>query len=144
MLSVPQYGWVEISLGDWKDRASYLTNIPHDLLDSFINVLGHPGCPAAVSCDAEGWEYILVFDWYTSYIIESKDEEKLYVIDKKLIDLAEELYSDISNNIVAWSTWDFNIESEERRLKEEELLREKLVNLNCAIEKYKNRFKSRV
>ena len=68
----------------------------------------------------------------------------LYVIDKKLIDLAEELYSDISNNIVAWSTWDFNIESEERRLKEEELLREKLVKLNCAIEKYKNRFKSRV
>ena len=141
MLSVPQYGWVDISIEDWKDRASYLTDVPHDLLDKFNNMFEKHGSPVAVGFDAEGWEYIIVFDWYTTYIIESKDTEKLYVFDKCFIEFAEEVYDDISSHIVEWSNWDYNVESEEIRLNEEKVLKEKLNKLRMNIDSYKKRYK---
>lgn len=105
MLSTPEYGWCDITIGDWSDRVSYLTNFPIDLLDGILNIL-KSGKPSVVYCDAEGWEYMIVLDHYAVHIIESKDSYKLYTIEKNIEDLAKECYYDILNNINEWSKWD--------------------------------------
>ena len=84
-----------------------------------------------MSFDAEGWEYILVINHYDVYIIESKDEEKLYHFDKNGIKLIEEIYKDIYGNLDAWACWSYDVNEEnfaiyKKRL--EELL-EELKNL---------------
>ena len=105
MFSIPKHGWVDISIGDWSDRSSYLTDPHLDMLDAFITLYGSYN-PGAVYCDAEGWEYMIVLDHYAVHIIESKDSYKLYTIEKNIEDLAKECYYDILNNINEWSKWD--------------------------------------
>lgn len=137
MLSIPKYGWVNLSIGDWSDRASYLTNVSFDILEAFINLLQNRKV-SSVSFDAEGWEYIIVFDFYDVYIIENKEEEpKLYHFDISAVSLAEEVYKDMKDNVYAWSLWDYGTQSEEDRLVEEKKLKEKLENLRLVIDKFK-------
>lgn len=134
MLSIPKHGWVNLSIGDWEDRASYLTDVPNDLLDALIEKLNN-WKPVCVSFDAEGWEYILVIDSFTVHVIESEDEHKLYSFDISAKELAEEVYKDISENLNAWSWWDYATDTEEQRLKEEENLKKKLKALRKALDK---------
>ena len=124
MLENPKHGWVKIHLGDFCDRASYLTDVPHDLLDKFNNMFEKHGSPVAVGFDAEGWEYIIVFDWYTTYIIESKDTEKLYVFDKCFIDLQP-----IDNQSVVWIGVDLSSVGEDRTVVS-------IINKNNNVEQY--------
>lgn len=125
MLSIPKHGWVDISIGDWSNRASYLTDLPHDLMDALIAKLQN-WVPTCVKCDAEGWEYIIVFDSHEIHIIESKDEYELSSFEKSIYEVAEEVYEDILKNLYEWSLWDFNIENEDERVNNERKLKEKL------------------
>ena len=64
-----------------------------------------------MSCDAEGWEYIIVIDINAIHIIESKDTYEHYAYDfmdnnTSLKDVAKELYNDIKDNLDAWSVWE--------------------------------------
>ena len=68
MFSVPKHGWVEISIGNWSDRSSYLTDPHLDILDAFITLYSTYN-PGAVYCDAEGWEYIIVISFNDIFII---------------------------------------------------------------------------
>ena len=136
MLSIPKHGWVNISIGDWSDRASYLTDVHIDILNALINLLQNRKV-SSVYCDAEGWEYIIVFDFYRVYIIEDKEEEpKLYHFDMSVKDLAIEVYKDIKENLYAWSLWDYIVENEEKRLEHEKDINEKLVALDAAIKSF--------
>lgn len=105
MLSTPKYGWCDITIGDWSDRVSYLTNFHIDLLDGILNIL-KSGKPSIVYCDAEGWDYMLVLDHYVIHIIESKEKYKLYSIDMKIEDFAVACYNDILKDINEWAKWD--------------------------------------
>ena len=137
MLSIPEYGWVNISIEDWEDRASYLTDPHLDLIDAFITLFNDKKI-TAVNFDAEGWEYKIVFDFYSVYIIDEKeDKPKLYRFDHSATMLAEELYKDISQNLYAWSVWDCVIEKEEDRIKNENIIKEKLEALKSAIDMFK-------
>lgn len=106
MLSSPQYGWSNITIGDWSDRCSYLDDVPFDLLRSIWNVQA-TSLPYAVSFDAEGWQYIIVFDEYETHIITSKESsENQYINVKADIDsLASELIDDIRKSIDKWASW---------------------------------------
>ncbi len=136
MLSVPKHGWVNISIGDWSDRASYLTEVHLDILDALINLFGNRKV-SSVYCDAEGWEYIIVFDFYNIYIIEDKEENpKLYHFDMSAKGLAEEVYKDISEHLYDWSLWSYDVEDEEKRIKCENEIKEKLELLDIALTKF--------
>ena len=37
MISNPRFGWCNFELGDFKGSPSYLTDVPVDLLDAFID-----------------------------------------------------------------------------------------------------------
>lgn len=146
MLVNPQHGWVTVEIGDWSDRASYLTNVPIDALDAFINSYNHRQ-PATIKFDAEGWEYIVVIDDWETYIIED-----LYRYSKNLLnspsadpiltivkvnkrELAKELVNDIQSHFYEWVNWRSD-DGDTEELKEYEfIVRNKLRILKDLIER---------
>src|SRR5574344_1231695 len=104
MLSEPKYGWANISIGDWTDRCSYLTDVPFQLLEA-MNESCKKHKPVAVEFDAEGWEYIIIFDWFKTHIITENDNFELKTIEVNRDNLAKELVDDILRNIDEWSSW---------------------------------------
>jgi len=113
MFTIPKHGWTNLQIGDFTERASYLTDIPNDCLDAFTYALKN-NKPVVVFFDAEGWDFHLIASYYQSYIIIDKDDTKVYVIEKNIKELAKELYNDINNNFDGWLNWDFYDTVEER------------------------------
>lgn len=111
-----QHGWAMIRIGNFTERASYLTDVPNDCLDAFIFAREN-GFPATVHFDAEGYEYYLVASYFDSYIIMEKDDTEIYRISLGLVELGEELISDIESNIDKWANWLFYNEYNEDELK---------------------------
>lgn len=115
MLRKPSEGWSQITIGNWSDRCSYLTDVPRDLLNAIWFCIKWNE-PQSVKCDAEGWEYIIVFDSYQIFIIEYNEEGNGYRLVDCEIDikmLAKELVSDIENEIDSWvHDWDCEDKSE--------------------------------
>ena len=119
MLGKPKHGWTNVSIGDYSDQASYLDDVPLDCLNAFIN--GYSSyLPITISFDAEGHEFLLVVDYYTTHIISNRDfimalrtggEEKerfiLKSYDINRDDLAKELINDIESNLEGWVHWFF-------------------------------------
>ncbi|MCC8045816.1 MAG: hypothetical protein LIP12_09995 [Clostridiales bacterium] len=128
MLSSPKHGWATITMQDWSDRCSYLNDIPLDLLETLIRVFKTHN-PQAVRIDAEGWEYLLIFDKYDSYIIEEKDDPSLHHIDLNLNNIAKELISDIRKDIDEWTDWFSYRDSTEEELLERKERLLKLCNI---------------
>lgn len=122
MLSRPVHGWTDITIGDWKDRASYLTSVPCDMLDKVADILENR-LPTCVYCDAEGWEYIIVFDHFTTFIIHQEESNQLISVDIKIEDIAKELLKDIKDYFEDWVIWEpdcdkNNVEEYRNQLKE--------------------------
>jgi len=116
MLINPHAGWVNIRIGEFEDRASYLTDVPIDILDALIKSYKEHK-PATIEFDAEGWEYIIVINTYETHIIDypyRTDEEYLSSEDDKQVlttveidrdTLAKDLISDIENDYDKWVHW---------------------------------------
>lgn len=121
MLKTPQYGWSEITIGDWYDRCSYLDDVPYRLLEA-VDFTNRTRRPSAVEFDAEGYEYIIVFDTWETHIIHNTfdgEEYRLITIEIALKDLIRELIADIRRDLKEWSEWGYDIscdEIEERKL----------------------------
>ena len=125
MLENPSCGWVKVHIGDFCDRASYLTDVIYDILEALIHVLNRKGS-ASVYLDAEGWEWYIVFTWYETFIIDypyRTDEEymnsiddkpELTVIDMRIEDIAKEVIKDFEKDYDEWIHWLPEDESEER------------------------------
>ena len=107
MLTKPQYGWTHIQFPNITLRASYLTDVPNDCLDSFIYALQN-NSPVVICFDAEGYDYHLVLSYYRSYIIVDKEDNSVdtYIIEKGIIELAMELMNDIEDNFEDWLNWE--------------------------------------
>lgn len=111
MLKTPWCGWSEIIIGNWHDRCSYLDDVPYKLLEA-VEDTNRTNRPSSVKFDAEGWQYIIVFDMYHTHIIcydfENDGHYKLCTIDIDLKDLIRDLISDIRRDIDKWSKWGFD------------------------------------
>lgn len=106
MLSTPQFGWSEITIGDWHDRCSYLDDVPFDLLKT-VDAVIRTGRPHCTKFDVEGWEYIIVFDMYETHILhfDVDGECHYYTMEIYIKDLARELLSDIRKDLDSWAEW---------------------------------------
>lgn len=101
MLLNPEHGWCDFTLGNFKGTPSYLTNVPLDTLNAFIDYY-QTGVGIAFY-DEEGTEFNLVLSNYSVYIISVKDVDELYSFPDITTDsLAVELVSDIENNLEGW------------------------------------------
>ena len=111
MLSKPKFGWTTISLGDFIGSASYITDVPIDVMESMIDALNNHK-DFIVSFDAEGWCFKIIADDYRSFIIEEKDEPILYVCEKNKLELAKEILDDITTYKEDWYHWTVDEENE--------------------------------
>lgn len=111
MLSKPQAGWSELTLGDYKAPVSFLTDIPFDWLRGCISGLKHV-IPAAFFIDGEGVTYYIVSDYCVTYII--KSGTVLTQVRVSLDRFAEMLVHDIRENLEEWIWWcDFPLNAEQ-------------------------------
>ena len=114
MITNPKFGWCSFELGDFKGSPSYLTDVPVDLLDAFINY--HTKRYGVAVFDEEGSHFTLVMTAYNwgIFIIEEKDYPKLYnLCDFHVEDLEEELIMDIEKDLNGWSNFMTDDDSEE-------------------------------
>lgn len=130
MFTKPKYGWTDLTL-DQKNffPASYLTDVPMDCLDGFIQAIQTGS--ADVEFDAEGWEFILKIRKDQVSVITIKDTEEKYLGNKSMREYGEELYKDISESLQKWLEWEccFEFLSKEEVQKREDELKNKLKTL---------------
>lgn len=146
MFSEPKNGWVDINIGEWSNYASYLTNPHYDFFDAFENILGNRR-QSCVYMDAEGHEFIVVLDYNCVYIIMIEETESLKVIQKDIVELAEEFYNDVKRDIEAWIHWfvwtelyeEDDLRGKKAQQAERRKLNRKLQKLRKVIDEYKNR-----
>ena len=112
MLTIPKFGWTNVVIEDFKEPASYLTDVPMECLDSMIFALSN-NASFCVDFDAEGYTYKVISDWYKTFIIMEQDSPTLIVFENKSRnDLAKELLEDISTNIDDWCNFSYSIEED--------------------------------
>lgn len=118
MLINPKYGWCEFNIEDFTGTPSYLTDVPIDTLQAFIDLFKKgSGC---VYFDEEGTSFTLVLTPYSVFIISEQEEEpKIIVVDKNVFELAEELVHDIEQNIQGWTYFITIDENDDANHKEE-------------------------
>ena len=105
MITNPKNGWCSFSLGDFLGSASYLTDVPCDLLDAFLNFHEH-GAGVAVF-DEEGSFFTMVLTKYNNgiFLIEERDTALLHDFsDLDIYTLEDEVIADIENDIDAWAS----------------------------------------
>lgn len=102
MISNPKHGWSNFDLKVFHGTPSYLTDVPVDLLNAFIQY--HVTGTGIVWFDEEGTEFTLVITPYSLFIIEEKDEPVLHDFSEMDIDnLEKELIEDIEKDLTGWS-----------------------------------------
>jgi len=103
MLTITGAGWAKIELGEFSNYASYLTDIPNDILDAILNVF-KTNSPQCVYFDGEGLDFYIVFTEYEIFVI--NELRKLTYIDINLSNsIYNEILNDIKSNIDDWSNW---------------------------------------
>ena len=120
MLSKPKHGWSEITIGDWSDRCSYIDDVPFNLLEA-LEKSCRTHRPVAVKFDAEGWDYIVVFDQFETHIISTNPNDvdvyfsnfDYHTIEIDRDKLAKELIADIRRDIDDWTHWDYRDHTED-------------------------------
>lgn len=102
MISNPKHGWSNFDLKAFHGTPSYLTDVPVDLLNAFIQY--HTTGTGIAWFDEEGTEFTLVITPYSLFIIEEKDEPVLHDFSEiKINNLEKELIEDIEKDLVSWS-----------------------------------------
>lgn len=105
MISNPKNGWCNFDLKSFHGTPSYLTNVPIDLLNAFIQY--HATGVGIAWFDEEGAEFTLVITPYSLFIIEEKDKPILHdfsnIIEKA--ELEKELILDIEKDLAGWSNF---------------------------------------
>ena len=102
MISEPKYGWCNFKLGDFSGHPSgYMTDVIQDLLNAFINF--YKNRASVVVFDEEGSYFTLLLTYNGIYIIEEKEEVKLFDFSEfDIYELANELINDIESDFDNW------------------------------------------
>lgn len=115
MITNPKYGWCDFKLRTFEGTPSYLTNVPMNLLNAFIdyNTKGH----GMAWFDEEGTEFTLVITPYSLFIIEEIGEPVLHDFSEmKIENLEKELIADLETDLDGWSR-EFVIDGNEEEIK---------------------------
>ena len=102
MISNPKHGWSNFDLKVFHGTPSYLTDVPVDLLNAFIQY--HTTGTGIAWFDEEGTEFTLVITPYSLFVIEEKDKHVLHDFSEiKINNLEKELIEDIEKDLIGWS-----------------------------------------
>lgn len=129
MISNPKYGWCTFQLGDFLGSPSYLTDVPLELLEAFLNY--HENGYGVAVFDEEGPYFTLVLTSYNLgiYLIDEKEEPVLHnFCDFKVEDLERELISDLEGDMNGWANFLTDNDPEEISMHRNEI-RQKIARL---------------
>lgn len=102
MIKNPKHGWCELELRTFHGVPSYLTDVPVDLLNAFIDY--HTKGMGMAWFDEEGTEFTIVITPYSLFIIEERDKIILHDFSEmKIENLEKELIADIEKDLIGWS-----------------------------------------
>ena len=102
MISNPKHGWSNFDLKTFHGTPSYLTDVPVDLLNAFIQY--HTTGTGIAWFDEEGTEFTLVITPYSLFVIEEKNKPVLHDFSEiKINNLEKELIEDIEKDLIGWS-----------------------------------------
>ena len=134
MITNPHYGWCDFKLGNFEGHPSYLTDVPVDLLDAFIDY--HEKGSGVAWFDEEGTEFTLIITPYSMFVIEEKEAPVLHDFSEiKFIEVEKELINDIENNINGWSQEFVTSDDEEEIKLHRDEIRQKLAILKQYVKK---------
>ncbi|MEI6296245.1 MAG: hypothetical protein WCO84_01185 [bacterium] len=131
MFTKPLNGWANLTLGKIKPRASYLTDIPNDMLEALINFY-NTNSPQTVFFDAEGYEWYLILGYNGCYILSDKvelTEPSTYTWEEEvkseyICECVDELTDIFIENLIEyekeWDLWNYD-PSNDYKIKLEEL-----------------------
>lgn len=137
MLSKPQFGWTDITIGDWTGKLSYIDDVPIVLLNAFYNVFSNQK-PEVVCFDAEGINYWIVFDLSDTIII-TEDENCQYSVSRQNVGvrkLGMQMWNDIYWELKCWAYWAIDDNNAKDYEEHKELLYNKLQQLKNTIYLY--------
>jgi hypothetical protein len=117
-------GWCHFKIGEFDGVASYLTDVPLDFINAFIDYCNN-GNPPTVKCDSEGTEFIVVVDIFSVFIIETKDKPRLYEFKIDRDEFINQVLEDIKTQENDWCNFLFSTPDWE--LKSQIYLLEKLL-----------------
>lgn len=139
MLSKPNAGWTDITIGDIMiGTASYIEDIPVNVLNAFIEYFNEDNClNFSIEFDAEGYFFGLVEFNGELFVINNQTGEKIPNMTKVSTDalrkilgkLAVEVIQNIQENMMSWVLWDFDDLEYKNDKKVEE--RKNLLNKKC-------------
>ena len=122
MLNTPNKGWTGVQIGAYEYRASYLTDVPMDLLDMFLYTASHYA--AATYFDGEGFEYELMFSGADVYLImHDETDYVIHIEDARPVDFIKCALHDIENDIYEWVLWDMDRDPDDKNNEQRDLLR---------------------
>jgi hypothetical protein len=102
MITNPNCGWCNFKIRDFEGTPSFLTDVPIDLLNMFIDY--HTKGTGIAWFDEEGTEFTIVLTPYSLFIIEEKDKPILHDFSEiKIEKLEKELIEDIEKDLNGWS-----------------------------------------
>lgn len=101
MISNPKHGWCNFKIEDFEGTPSYLTDVPINILDAFIE--WHRKGYSITFFDEEGSEFYLVLTLGDIFIIEDKEETTVHTISSKIEDVESEVINGIKSDLQGWS-----------------------------------------
>lgn len=137
MLSKPQHGWTDFSLGERCYSIGYLSNVPLDWLDRAIfgletllpfEIYGH--CePGRVVCTVDFSECRIIFEDDKPH----KGNSSLEIVPVSMLDFCQMLHEDIFNHIDDWQKWSaaYHITKEDIRSRLDRLQKLIRIKENC-------------
>ena len=139
MISEPKFGWCKFKLNNFNGTPSYLTNVPLDMLEAFVN-FWKKSTALAVHFDEEGKEFTLVINYNSIFIIEERDDEpKLILIENYVENLTLELIKDIEDNFEGWVNF-ITCNEENDLILQREALKSNLLELKEIVNKRKIKY----
>lgn len=103
MLSKPQHGWTEITIGDFVGRGSYIQDLPTMLLEMFLRTLRW-NIPAEITIDEEGSAFKFCAK-NANCISIHRDSGEVFYFDIDVRTLAAEFISDLRRDWQDWILW---------------------------------------
>lgn len=109
MLSKPEYGWIAVTIGSFSEPASYLTNVPVDILKGILYRLRGRKTNYTVRIDSEG--YISKVQFFDDYVQIKTDKERgngfsKLIVSKNIKEVAGEVIKDIEDNFEDFCNWE--------------------------------------
>jgi CO dehydrogenase/acetyl-CoA synthase epsilon subunit len=126
MLTKPKHGWVTLQIGDLEFTASYLTDVPQDFIDAFVDILKN-NKTVFFHLDGESkGDLLIILGRIYFYAIEC-NKNKLYDLnDINIYKLMKEFIKDMEINQDEWKNWTFEENKDYNLTDLKELLKDRI------------------